>query len=245
MQSLPRYFSVERGDELLVDSPLAPVACALPSLTMRTEMVDDPSRVVPVGTTVTARLRQSARELFLAQGYLATTTKEIAGAAGVSERTLFNCYSTKAALLRAAVIEVVTQGAGEVNATARGDFRLAMTAPSSARQVQLFADAVARIHADVAPLAAVCRQAADVDAAAAEFWEWGTAQSRRDCEEFVRALHPPAVRGRTGKLIVDETAMLTSHEVYWQLVVGFSWSHNDYRSWLRRRLKGVLLGAPT
>ncbi len=46
-------------------------------------------------------IRQAAIELFAAQGYARTTTKEIARAAGVSEGTIFKYFPTKRDLLLA------------------------------------------------------------------------------------------------------------------------------------------------
>src|SRR5258706_2575766 len=46
----------------------------------------------------------AARELFLAKGYEAATTKEIALRAGVSERLLFTNFGAKGALFRDAMI---------------------------------------------------------------------------------------------------------------------------------------------
>src|SRR3954463_14276864 len=53
-------------------------------------------------------IRQAAMELFLRDGYAATSMKAIAARAGVSERTMYLAYDTKAALLRR-VIEVAVR----------------------------------------------------------------------------------------------------------------------------------------
>lgn len=47
---------------------------------------------------------EAARSLFLAQGYEATTTKEIAERAGVSERLLFSNFGSKSELFEVAVL---------------------------------------------------------------------------------------------------------------------------------------------
>jgi len=54
---------------------------------------------------VRALLIGAARELFGAQGYDATTTRQIATRAGVSEPLLFNHYGSKRNLFAAAVVE--------------------------------------------------------------------------------------------------------------------------------------------
>jgi AcrR family transcriptional regulator len=51
-----------------------------------------------------ARILAAARELFGQRGYQGTTTKELADAAGVAEKTLFRHFPTKGALFKDAVI---------------------------------------------------------------------------------------------------------------------------------------------
>ena len=51
-----------------------------------------------------ARLLEAASELFAQRGYRGTTTRDIAAAAGITERTLFRQVGSKAALFREAVI---------------------------------------------------------------------------------------------------------------------------------------------
>jgi AcrR family transcriptional regulator len=45
-----------------------------------------------------ARIREAATRLFVERGYAATTVREVAAAAGVGERTLYDAFATKAAL---------------------------------------------------------------------------------------------------------------------------------------------------
>jgi AcrR family transcriptional regulator len=45
-----------------------------------------------------ARIREAATRLFTQQGYAATTMREVAAAAGVGERTLYDAFPAKAAL---------------------------------------------------------------------------------------------------------------------------------------------------
>ena len=44
-----------------------------------------------------ARIRDAAARLFVERGYVATTMREVASAAGVGERTLYDAFPTKAA----------------------------------------------------------------------------------------------------------------------------------------------------
>ena len=56
-----------------------------------------------IGVKNRERLLASAIEVFAQRGYRGTTTRELAAAAGVTERTLFRQFPTKAALFQEAV----------------------------------------------------------------------------------------------------------------------------------------------
>lgn len=56
-----------------------------------------------------ARIRDAAARLFIEYGYVATTMREVATAAGVGERTLYDAFPTKAALF-AHTLGVATVG---------------------------------------------------------------------------------------------------------------------------------------
>jgi AcrR family transcriptional regulator len=49
------------------------------------------------------RIREAATQLFVEQGFVATTMKEVAARAGVAERTVYTAYPSKADLFREAV----------------------------------------------------------------------------------------------------------------------------------------------
>lgn len=60
-----------------------------------------------IGARNRERLLAAATELFAQRGYRGTTTKDLAAAAGITERTLFRHVPSKAALFRQAVIAPV------------------------------------------------------------------------------------------------------------------------------------------
>lgn len=70
---------------------------------------------------VRALLMGAARELFQGQGYDATTTKQIASRAGVSEPLLFNHYGNKRQLFEAAILEPFVDLIDEYKAAWRSD----------------------------------------------------------------------------------------------------------------------------
>jgi AcrR family transcriptional regulator len=55
------------------------------------------------------RILESATELFLAEGYGATTIEAVAARAGISKRTLYHRFDDKSALFTAVVHEIIAQ----------------------------------------------------------------------------------------------------------------------------------------
>jgi AcrR family transcriptional regulator len=68
-------------------------------------MPQGPSRASAPRRDARTRTLTAARSLFTANGYKATTTKEIALRAGVAEPTLFRLFGSKSDLFEAAVLE--------------------------------------------------------------------------------------------------------------------------------------------
>jgi AcrR family transcriptional regulator len=70
---------------------------------------------------VRALILDAARELFVANGYDATTTSEICLKAGVSERLLFTNFGSKSDLFKAAVVDPFTELIADYVASWEGD----------------------------------------------------------------------------------------------------------------------------
>src|SRR6266568_1179650 len=72
-----------------------------------------------------ARIRESAARLFVEQGFVATTVKQVAAAAGVAERTVYAAFPSKADLFNE-VLGVATVGDDRpVPVAERAEFRAA------------------------------------------------------------------------------------------------------------------------
>ncbi len=68
-----------------------------------------------------ARVREAARELFIANGYLGTTLKDVAERAGVGERTLYDNFGNKLGLLRHTIAMLTMGDESRVPAADRPD----------------------------------------------------------------------------------------------------------------------------
>src|SRR3954470_17754862 len=102
-----------------------------------------------------------ARELFLEQGYAATTVESIAQASSVSAATVYKTYGGKAGLVRALCSNALA-GSGPVPAEERAD---ALRAAGDLRSlVEGWGALVEEVSPQVSPLLLVLRTAAEGDA---------------------------------------------------------------------------------
>ncbi len=166
-----------------------------------------------------ARVIDSARTLFLLQGYAPTTTRQVASHAKVTERTLFNIVANKSQLLREVLLShVFTDDFGPL--LQRQDFSPVLRAASVNEFLTEYSKWVVSLHTHTADLAEMTRAAASVDIGAAEIWRWGNAQQVVDLTNLAATLNQ---RGwlRSGVAPEDmarSLAVLSGHESYWRLV---------------------------
>jgi len=110
----------------------------------------------------------AARELFLGQGYAATTIDAIAAAAHVSRRTVFNAVGGKTVLLKLALEWAIVGDDEPVPLADRPAIKAIQAERDPRRALALWVDMVVVIAARVAPIGAVLYAAADGDPEAAE-----------------------------------------------------------------------------
>ena len=190
------------------------------------------------------RVLERSVELFLAKGFAGSRTRELAAVGGVTEKTLFNIFGSKAELLRQGALHVIVGGVGGP-LLARSDFDAAMHAADGPTLVAGFVDAVTDVHIRAAALGEVVRAAAAVDDGAEEFWRWGMAQEVCDCHSAAAALDRLCWL-RSGLNVAeagDTLSVLAGHDAYWRLTAERSWSEQRYRRWLLDTASRQLLGS--
>src|SRR5271170_2886366 len=130
----------------------------------------------------------AAHDLFLAQGYAATTIDGIAEAAHVSRRTVFNSVGGKAALLKLALDWAIV-GDDEPIALADRPAIKAILAESDPRKALMaWVQTVADVAARTALLGEVLIAAADMDPAAAQLLAEANANRMLGATLFIRYL---------------------------------------------------------
>jgi AcrR family transcriptional regulator len=190
------------------------------------------------------RIRAAAAELFTSEGYAATTMTAVAAAAGVSDRTVYLSFETKAALLNECIRVAVRGGDEEAPLMVRAGFRAVLEAPPE-RMLARLADASAQLMRRAARLLAVGESAWNQDPLLRELRERGRAATRADALDIAKALRRARVlrRGMSPQRAADVIYALTASEsVYLRLVDDQGWSDSAYARMLERALVGALTG---
>lgn len=188
------------------------------------------------------RMRDSARSLFVAQGYASTTMAAIASGAEVAVQTLYYTFQTKGKLL-IEVVEVAAAGDDSpVPVPQREWFREMMAATNPQRVLALLVEHGTEIYERVAHLwPAIDAAIADPDVA--RYWE-GVATGRRNAQRglAVRLADLGALKpGLEIQQAADLLDLLAGHAPYRSLVQDAGWPVADYRSWLFTTLVAQLL----
>jgi len=185
----------------------------------------------------------AAHDLFLAQGYAATTIDAIAEAAHVARRTVFNSVGGKAALLKLALDWAIV-GDDEPVAMADRPAVKAILAESDPRKaLMLWVQAVADVVGRTAPLGEVLTAAADIDPAAAELLAEASRQRMAGAAAFMRHLASldGLAAGMTEQRAAELCWALTDGHLYRLLVAQRGWSTADFTRWLSDSLAAALL----
>ena len=187
-----------------------------------------------------ARIRASAEELFLREGYARTSMSAIARAAGVAEKTVYLTFPTKADLLNEVIVSALR--AEDAARPLRVRLGEALAAPPE-QLIAEYASLTADLMARTARIMSLGEHAASSDGGLAALRDRGHAAMRSDCRDAAAAL---AERNALADdLSVDGAAAtiyaLVNEAVHLRLVDGYGWTVEEYRSWLERTLRATLL----
>ncbi len=203
---------------------------------------DTPSRRLAAKATRHAILL-AARRLFVQDGYVGTTMPAIALAAGVALDTVYACIGRKPALFRL-LIEASISGKDEAQLAEERDYVLGIRAePKARKKLEIYAEALTRIHARLAPLFKVLQAASLVDPDLADLWQ--EISQRRASNMRLFAADLAATGDLRGDLGQDQAAdiiwSMSSPELYLLLVEQRGWSPQAFESWLADAWRRLLL----
>ena len=187
----------------------------------------------------------AAHDLFLAQGYAATTIDGIAEAAHVSRRTVFNSVGGKVALLKLALDWAIVGDDEPIALIDRPAIKAILAEPDPRKALILWVQTVTDVAARTAPLGEVLIAAADIDPAAAQLLAEASRNRLLGATLFIRylaSLDGLAV-GITEQHAAELCWALTDGHLYRLLVAQRSWSTADFSRWLSGSLATALLPA--
>ena len=195
--------------------------------------------------TTRRRVVEAARALFLTDGYASTTVRMIAGAAGVSEQTVYARIGNKAAILKA-VYDVMLAGDDEpIPMAERPEFQRMRDAPDAPSLLAAYANVASGLSRRLRPVLELVHGARAVEPDLDLLARTGDDERRTGALMFARNF---VARGfaRPG-LDVDSVAdlvwVLNSPEVYLLQVRENELSDDAYQRWLAETL-GLCLMAP-
>lgn len=202
--------------------------------------VKTPSRRTEQARATRRAVISAATELFLEQGYAATTIDQVATAARVSRPTVF-AVGSKARLL-ALAREVAMAGDDEQVAVAqRESARRVLDEPDPVHLVQLLAEHVTGVHERYSRLDEVLHSAAGGDEELADLWRTSEEQRRVGAALFVGALSRSAPLALPEQEAVDVLWTLMAPDLHTRLVRVRGWSRERYVDWLGGALRALLL----
>ena len=186
----------------------------------------------------------AARDLFLSQGYGATTIDQVAARAQVSKPTVFTAVGNKQALL-AAVRDVALAGDDLPVAVAdRAPYQAVVAEPNPYRAIVLMTAHLAELWNRYAGIREVLRGAASSgEPALREMWDASQQQRLTAARSFIATLagKGPLREGLDAQTAADIMWLLMAPENYRALTVERGWSQEAYQRWLAGTLTAALL----
>ncbi len=196
---------------------------------------DSPLRAAQAATSRAAILT-AARELFIDQGYGATTVDQIAQRAGVSKPTVFSAVGNKAEVLKV-VRDIAMSGDDDPRSvTDRDDVAAIAAAGDRDHAIELTAEHIVDVVARYHQVHEVIRGASGTDPVVAELWETAERERRIGAGHLLERLGAPA---GPGPRAVDRLWLLMAPDNYFRLVIRRDWSRGDFERWLADQIRAL------
>jgi AcrR family transcriptional regulator len=210
--------------------------------------VKNPPRAKPTLRAEQARrtrraVLDAARDLFLQEGYAATTVAAVAASAGVSVETVYKVFGNKAKLVKA-VFDVAVVGDDEpVPMLQRQLVRDIDAEPDAERKLERYGQHIAEVNRRVGPLLLVVRDAAVFNTDAARVWEQLQEERARGMLVFAAKLDEGGFLrpGVTADEARDVLWAFNSVETWDLFVNQRGWAYERWGDWLGRQLTAALL----
>ncbi len=191
------------------------------------------------------RIVRAAHELFVRDGYRATTLTAVADAAGVAHRTVYVRFGTKAALLKRVIDMALVGDLAPVDVVSREWYRTATTAPALEARIAALAQGSARLMASAAEVIAVAREAEPTEPLLAAAARAGRAATRDAIRAFWTRAHDDGLlpAGCDLTWLADTTSVLAHAETYLLMRETLQMTPNQYQAWLATTWQRMALAA--
>jgi AcrR family transcriptional regulator len=185
----------------------------------------------------------AARELFVSNGYTATTVAEIAERARVSADTVYATVGRKPALLRE-LVETAISGSEQAVPAEQRDYVARIRAAISAREkITIYAQAITGIQQRMAPVFLALRDAASTDQECASLWAEIATRRATNMRTFAADLRTTGElrTDRSDDQVADIIWSMNAAE-YWVLLVRErAWTPAQFEAWLTDAWTRLLL----
>ncbi|WP_017623085.1 TetR/AcrR family transcriptional regulator [Nocardiopsis chromatogenes] len=191
------------------------------------------------------RIARAAADLFVEAGYAATSVQAIAARAGVAAQTVYYTFTTKSAVLTAA-LDLAVAGDDEPVPTLDRPWVHEALAAAPGEQLRRQAEGAAAVFARVAPLLEVVRSAAPADPDLEAVWRANTEQRLAVQRVFTGALADKGAlrEDLTPDRAADIALALLSPEVYTLLTGARGWTPDEWTAWAADALRRELTDLP-
>ncbi|MGN9784906.1 TetR/AcrR family transcriptional regulator [Nonomuraea sp. ZG12] len=189
---------------------------------------------------------EAARELFVAQGYGATSLQEVADRAGVAVQTIYFVFRNKRTLFKDVVDTSIAGDTEPVATMDREWFRAACAEPTAAGQLRAHVRGTREILGRVAPIMSLIATAAATDPEIAAQWPDGPDPRYTVHYTAAEALagKPDARPGISVEMAADVLFGLLSPQLYLIFVRDRDWSPDTWEEWARTALTSQLCADP-
>lgn len=189
----------------------------------------------------------AARELFLERGYAGLTMQAVADTAGVALDTVYAAVGPKPVLVRLLIETAISGRDTPVTATERDYVRRIRAAGGAAEKLTIYAAAVTRIHARLAPLVQALHAAAPAEPELAALWQEIARRRARNMRAFADDLLATGeVRAGLGRALLADIVWSTAAPEYYLLLVhDRGWPPRRFQRWLVDAWTRLLLAEPS
>ncbi len=189
------------------------------------------------------RILVTARALVVERGYRGTTIAELARRADVHVDTIYELVGRKPLILRELVERAISGTDRPLDPLERDYVQQITAEPDAGRKLDLYAAAMRRILARLAPLFLALRDASATDPEAAKVWS--QISERRAANMRLLAADLLATGQLRDGLSVDEVAdtiwATNSPDLHRLLVEDRGWSPEHYQEWLANSWRRLFL----